>query len=311
MKTLLLLLNDGKPAHVLSLGAAPVQIGRSPANDLALGDVSLSRHHASVWTRGSSVWIADHGSTNGTQVNGVPVEGAMQLGDGDMIQLGNATFLKVKRVQEAEQEHVDCKLVLHDLAIGVRRGLFVGENELDGRCTLIVGRDGRSVTLTEGRRSNSLAVDHEFQVDGRTYRIEAEEVEENVTGPLPEETDSSFAYSVFATLNGASGAETRLQRLSGGEPTIVNATPAVLLFILAKQLEADLGKGTPSSIAGWCSDDDIRRGIWGRDVDHSSNTLNVLLYRTRRELEKAGYNGGCIEKKRRATRLCVVECRTE
>ncbi len=311
MKTLLLLLNDGKPAHVLSLGAAPVQIGRSPANDLALGDVSLSRHHASVWTRGNTVWIADHGSTNGTQVNGVPVKGACPLNDGDLVQLGNATYLKVKQLQESEPEAAECKLVLHDLAMGVRRALFIGDNELDGRCSLTVARDGRSVTLSEGRRSCSLAVDHEFQSDDRTYRIETEEVEENVTGPLPEDADSSFAYRVYATLNGASGAETRLERLSGGEPTIINATPAVLLYILSKQLEADLAKGTPGSIAGWCSDDDVRKGIWGRDVDHSSNTLNVLLYRTRRELEKAGYNGGCIEKKRRATRLCVVQCETE
>lgn len=310
MKTLLLLLNDGKPAHVLSLGPSPVQIGRSPANDLALGDVSLSRHHASLWTRGRSIWIADHGSTNGTQVNGVPVEGASQLSDGDMIQLGNATFLKVKCV-DSEEEPVDCNLVLHDLAIGVRRALYVGDNELDGRASLHVGRDGVSVTLTVGRRSSSVPVDHEFQIDGRTYRVETEESEGESTGPLPEDTDSSFAYSVSATLNGASGAETRLQRLSGGDPTIVCATPAVLLYILARQLESDLGKGVPTAIAGWCSDDDIRKGIWGRDVDHSSNTLNVLLYRTRRELEKAGYNGGCIEKKRRATRLCVVRCSTE
>lgn len=288
-----------------------MQIGRSPTNDLALGDVSLSRHHASVWTRGRSVWIADHGSTNGTQINGVAVEGAAQLGDGDMIQLGNSTFLKIKLVEDSVDEVVECKLVLRDLAIGVRRALYVGDNELDGRACLHVGRDGRSVKLTVGRRSSSLAVDHEFQIEGRTYRVETEEEEQDSTGPLPEDTDSSFAYSISVTLNGASGAEARMQRLGGGSPTIVSATPAVLLYILAKQLEADLGKGVPGSIAGWCSDDDIRKGIWGRDVDHSSNTLNVLLYRTRRELEKAGYNGGCIEKKRRATRLSVVQCVTE
>ena len=310
MRTLLLLVQDGKPVHAVSVGEHPIQIGRAPANDLVLGDPSLSRRHASIWTRGKKVWLADHGSTNGTFVNDHAVKGAVEVGEKDAIRLGNGTQLRVKQLEEGEEQlGVDSGLVLLDVASGVRRSLRVGNNTLDGRTAVDVGPAGSSVVLTTGTRKRSLALELDFEVGDRTYRIERPNALED-TGPINDETSNAFAYKVAATLNGASGAEVQVERIAGGEPHLVSATPAVLLYILARKLEKDLEDGVRPSVAGWCSDDDIRVGIWGRDVDHSSNTLNVLLYRTRKELEKHGYHGGCIEKRRRATRLSVIEAST-
>ncbi len=310
MRTLLLLVQENKPVHAVSVGEHPVQIGRAHANDLVLGDPSLSRRHASIWTRGDKVWLADHGSTNGTFVNDHAVKGAVEVTERDTIRLGNGTQLKIKQLQEEVGDlGVDTGLVLLDVASGVRRSLRVGTNMLDGRATLEVDASGSNPILHIGKRERSLESEVDFELGERTYRIERPDPIED-TGPISDETSNAFAYKVAATLNGASGAEVQVERLTGGEPHLVSATPAVLLYILARKLERDIEDGVRASVAGWCSDDDIRVGIWGRDVDNSSNTLNVLLYRTRKALEKNGYHGGCIEKRRRATRLSVIEART-
>lgn len=310
MRTLLLLVQENKPVHAVSVGEHPVQIGRAPANDLVLGDPSLSRRHASIWTRAEKVWLADHGSTNGTFVNDHAVKGAVEITERDAIRLGNGTQLKIKRLEEeATDLGGDSGLVLLDVASGVRRSLRVGTNELDGRANVEVTAQGNSAVLVVGTRKRSLAAEVDFELGDRTYRIERPQQMED-TGPINDETSNAFAYKVSATLNGASGAEVQVERIAGGDPHLVSATPAVLLYILARKLESDIAAGVRASVAGWCSDDDIRVGIWGRDVDHSSNTLNVLLYRTRKELEKHGYHGGAIEKRRRATRLSVIEAST-
>ena len=309
MQTLLVLLQEDEPVHVVNVGFTPVAIGRAATNDLALVDPSLSRRHASVWLRGGRIWLADHSSTNGTFVNDKQVRGAVEISTTDTIRLGNATHLRVEEREGQREEARDAPLVLLDLRTHVRRALQTGHNELSDGWVLDVDEDG-DCELLGGPGPQTVRLDQEFEAGSGRYRVEAP-MPVGETGPLPgDETSNSFAYIVDATLNGASGAEATVRRVVGGAPHIVCATPAVLLFILARKLEADLKAEVSPSVAGWCSDDDIRVGIWGRDVDHSSNTLNVLLYRTRKELEKAGFHGGCVEKRRRATRLAVVEAST-
>jgi pSer/pThr/pTyr-binding forkhead associated (FHA) protein len=62
-------------------------IGRSPASDVFLDDVTVSREHAVVYNDGSSVRVEDRDSLNGTFVNHQRVERSV-LGDGDEIQIG-------------------------------------------------------------------------------------------------------------------------------------------------------------------------------------------------------------------------------
>ncbi|MCP4806840.1 MAG: FHA domain-containing protein [Proteobacteria bacterium] len=311
MQTLLVLLQEDQPVHMVTVGYTPVQIGRAATNDLALVDPSLSRRHASVWLRGGRTWLADHSSTNGTFVNDKQVRGAIEITPTDTIRLGNATHLRVEHRAGEEEEAQEATFVLLDLRTHVRRALQTGHNELSDGWILDVDADGETVELLGPRGPGLVRIDQDFEAGSGRYRVEAP-MPVGETSPLPgDETSNSFAYIVDATLNGASGAEATVKRVVGGAPHIVCATPAVLMFILSRKLEQDLKGSMSPSVAGWCSDNDIRVGIWGRDVDHSSNTLNVLLYRTRKELEKAGFHGGCIEKRRRATRLAVVEASTK
>jgi pSer/pThr/pTyr-binding forkhead associated (FHA) protein len=79
------------------LDSAPVTLGRSPANDLALeGDEYASSLHARVEPRRDGIWLQDAGSTNGTYVNGVRLEEPRKLVPGDLIRIGE-TDLRFER----------------------------------------------------------------------------------------------------------------------------------------------------------------------------------------------------------------------
>jgi hypothetical protein len=62
-------------------------IGRAKDCDIAIDDSSVSRRHAELRLDGSAVWILDLDSTNGTEVNGRPIERA-RLEHGDRVVLG-------------------------------------------------------------------------------------------------------------------------------------------------------------------------------------------------------------------------------
>jgi pSer/pThr/pTyr-binding forkhead associated (FHA) protein len=64
-----------------------IVIGRDPASDIFLNDVTVSRRHASLVRVGDEVTVTDAGSLNGTYVNGVSVERAV-LSNGDALQVG-------------------------------------------------------------------------------------------------------------------------------------------------------------------------------------------------------------------------------
>ena len=69
-----------------------VTIGRSRDNDVVLPYAQVSKHHATIEPRGrpGAFRITDTGSTNGTAVNGVPLDPNehMDLADGDLIAFG-------------------------------------------------------------------------------------------------------------------------------------------------------------------------------------------------------------------------------
>jgi hypothetical protein len=91
-----LLLNDPNGTHVIPLESTLVAIGRGLNNDVILEDSRVSRHHAQLRYRSRRFWVTDLGSTNGTYVNGEPVQ-EQALRDGDVISLGGLelTFREV------------------------------------------------------------------------------------------------------------------------------------------------------------------------------------------------------------------------
>jgi hypothetical protein len=77
----------GETAHDVALRGERMVVGRLNACDICLSDVNASREHAAFVREGDGWAIEDLESTNGTLLNGVPVE-RTPLHDGDVIEIG-------------------------------------------------------------------------------------------------------------------------------------------------------------------------------------------------------------------------------
>jgi hypothetical protein len=72
----------------VKIGSNVVSIGRLPECTITLSDANVSRRHAEI-RPGNEIHVVDLGSTNGTKVNGLRIEGERVLSDGDIISLGS------------------------------------------------------------------------------------------------------------------------------------------------------------------------------------------------------------------------------
>jgi adenylate cyclase len=73
--------------RVVPLTGGRVRLGRGGDNDVVLSDVSVSRYHAEILREADGWTIHDLKSTNGVEVNHVPVERAL-LRPGDLVGIG-------------------------------------------------------------------------------------------------------------------------------------------------------------------------------------------------------------------------------
>ncbi|PYQ62369.1 MAG: hypothetical protein DMF53_13090, partial [Acidobacteria bacterium] len=74
--------------RVVPLAGGRTRLGRGSDNDVILSDVSVSRYHAEILREGSGWLVHDLKSTNGVEVNRVPVEKA-PLRAGDLLTIGS------------------------------------------------------------------------------------------------------------------------------------------------------------------------------------------------------------------------------
>ena len=77
----------------LTLNSSALLLGRGSDNDVNLArDEFASSKHARVEPRRDGVWVEDVGSTNGTYLNGEPLNGPQPLHVGDKIRIGDSEF---------------------------------------------------------------------------------------------------------------------------------------------------------------------------------------------------------------------------
>jgi hypothetical protein len=89
----------GEPPEGTSLALdAITTIGRDVNNAIVVDDQFASSEHAVLTFRGRTWYVEDLKSTNGTFVNGAPVDGVAPLGYGDEIQLGQVR-LRLERAR--------------------------------------------------------------------------------------------------------------------------------------------------------------------------------------------------------------------
>ncbi len=73
-------------------GDGPWTIGRSPECHVVLDMAAVSRRHAEILEDAGAFWVKDHGSRNGTLVNGQKVNDRTKLHDGDQILICDVAF---------------------------------------------------------------------------------------------------------------------------------------------------------------------------------------------------------------------------
>ena len=73
----------------IGLGEHVTSIGRLPECTITLDDGNVSREHARIQPGPGAYVVTDLGSTNGTMVNGVRVQGSHKLADGDIVSFGS------------------------------------------------------------------------------------------------------------------------------------------------------------------------------------------------------------------------------
>jgi hypothetical protein len=320
----ILVLQKGQVVHTEPLAGRALFVGRNPDNDLVLADPVVSGRHAvfHLSDSGSRLRVRDLGSTNGTFVNDKQVAKPCELASGDRVRLGSTVQLEVRITElEVEAPPPPMPSLLVDLHTGVAHPvhsdrIYVGEEphcqvRLPGVPTACITlHDAGEIWLSSDEAELAIDPGTPFTVAGRelVFRSPASAMSATVRETVERTT---YGYQLQVDLQGETGPEAWIHCPLSGKRYCVTAENRVsLLYVLAKQLLDDQQTSSRPDNAGWCVDEEVMRGIWGRGWDQlGTNNYQVLLSRTRRELTKAGFDGWFIEKRRGHTRLRLQSVR--
>ena len=92
MADLILEIVEGDDAGRQTPLEGSIEIGREASTGLPIDDEQASRRHTRVTAEGDHALVEDLGSTNGTYLNGQPVEGQRTLRPGDRLRVGLTIF---------------------------------------------------------------------------------------------------------------------------------------------------------------------------------------------------------------------------
>lgn len=213
----------------------------------------------------------------------------------------------------------------------VRDGSVIHERRINGRPVVIGRSEGCDLMLPASRIHRALLwtengrlwirdldseagiylagerMDRPIQIDGEAQIRLGADIELQVRHPPI--NAGRFPYRMEVALQGTTGPEATIEDLSTGQRCVLRSNNRVsMLYLLARQIEQDAQKALPITERGWCSDEEIACGVWGRNWQRQIKShLYVLVHRVRKELKEAGLDPRCIEKKRRHSRAWIQE----
>lgn len=288
--------------YMVDVTEEPLTIGRAPGNGLSLTEPSISWHHATVWVAGGRLFVRDLDSTNGVSLDGVRLRGEAVVPPGATLTLGDRVELVAVEGRGVER----LPRVLEDVERGRRFVLVPGTNDLGALggpagVTVRVDADG-AVTAVHAGDAVPLPL-------GAVVALGADRVRlvEGARAATVGQRDEPWPYRLTVRLAGPQGPEAELvDRATGARHVVTAENRAVLLYLLARQVRDDLAAGRDTPDLGWCADDDLSVGIWGRG-ERAASTLPVLVHRLRKELDRAGFDADFLEKGRRVLRARLVD----
>jgi hypothetical protein len=308
MRAELCLVDGGVVRHVEPVGPHGVRLGRAPGNDLVLSDPAVSGHHAAVGWDGAQLVLTDLASRNGTTVAQRAVTGRVVLTDGDVIILGDRVQLRV-RLAEASRPVPAWELEVGGaVRLPIRRDrMRIGSSPASD--LLLPGTAPTVATLLVVGDEVHLATDDDdvaleegvpTRVGGTTLCLRRVDAALAATVPV---TRTTYAYHLEAAITGPTGPTATLSDAETGRAHQITAeNRALLLWILGRRWRDEEVRSTQSR--GWCSDEELLAGLWGREGSGGDPTrVRVLLCRLRRELDDAGLDGACLEKRQGHLRL--------
>lgn len=301
---------QGTVVHAVPVTTSPLRIGRAPASDLVLEDESVSWHHAQVWIEGERGWVQDLASRNGSFVNDKRIRGATPLEAGAVLRVGNKVTLQLRggRMEDAVP-----MLLLVDLDAGVRFPLRSDRFHLGSAsdahlrlpegparaATIGVLGDGTVWISTDDETQEALPMDRPFEVAGRRMQIIRGTASH---APTVEYGAHRYPYDAVANGDGPSGPEVVLSDSMQGTTKLFTRNRGLLLYLLARQLHEDRLQGASVDTEGWCNDNDVAVGIWGKSAA-DANKLHVLIHRLRKAVKEAGFDPWFIEKRQWGVRV--------
>ncbi|MEL6342807.1 MAG: FHA domain-containing protein [Myxococcota bacterium] len=312
------LLRGEAVAHRHVVTERPVMIGRAPGNDLVLAADQVSWHHAVVWVENGRLWLKDLGSTNGSFINDERIKSPTIIPPGANLRLGPSVQLRVQGQLKGDGPR-NTLLMIEDQTHGLRFPLqsdrfYIGtapnanlrlDDGDEEEAVLSIHEDGE-IWLGTDDDERSVELNEPFEVAGRKLVIK-EAVD--VRAPTAAAERTRYAYRLTVDLQGATGPEANIEDLqTGNRSEIRSANRAVLLYILAKKLREDRENDEPQARQGWCGDEEVSSGVWGRNwKSHAGSHLHVLIHRLRKQLKSDQIDPWFIEKKRRHVRVRVEE----
>jgi len=105
--------------RMLTIPQHEVIIGRDPECAIRMGSEEISREHCALKGVGETILVRDLGSSNGTYVNGFPINTEVTLRPGDRLTVGPAEFVVDGPKQQLMDDDVADWLMDGDSKVGI------------------------------------------------------------------------------------------------------------------------------------------------------------------------------------------------
>jgi signal transduction histidine kinase len=107
-------LSGAEAGRVVYMGPEGGVMGRGDEADIVFMDTTISRAHVSIRMHGEDFWIRDLGSSNGTFVDGSPIEGRVKLPPSCRLRVGRQTVLQFTALDELGREREYQRMLIEE-----------------------------------------------------------------------------------------------------------------------------------------------------------------------------------------------------